>query len=176
MRINLYGGPGSGKSTMAAWLFSQAKRHGFSVEHVGEYVKSWATANRKVHEFDQVYLFGKQTQYEYRWLNNGVKNIITDSPTLLGPIYTEHYFGEELADPLYTLCELYDVAHPEINIFLERNDKPYDPNGRYQTEEQAKAVDMLIRDKLAEYGKLVHYVDWNDEKLLLDIILSSLDK
>ena len=43
MRINLLAGPGAGKSTMAAWLFSELKRRNISVEHVGEYVKGTLT-------------------------------------------------------------------------------------------------------------------------------------
>ena len=83
MRINLLAGPGSGKSTTAAWLFSELKIRHISVELITEYVKSWATQKRQVTTFDQVYLFGKQMQYEYRFLNNGIKNVVTDSPLIL---------------------------------------------------------------------------------------------
>ena len=57
MRISLFGGPGSGKSTTAARLFSELKERHYSVEHVSEYVKSWTYMNRKPKGFDQVYIF-----------------------------------------------------------------------------------------------------------------------
>ncbi len=39
MRINLFAGPGAGKSTTATWLFSQLKIAGISIELTSEYVK-----------------------------------------------------------------------------------------------------------------------------------------
>lgn len=79
MRICFIGGPCSGKSKTAAWIFSELKERKISVEHVTEYVKSWTYIRRNVKEFDQIYIFAKQQQMEYKFLSNGVKNIITDS-------------------------------------------------------------------------------------------------
>lgn len=143
-RINLFGGPGAGKSTTAAWLFAQLKDRQISVELVNEYVKSWAYQNRSVHKFDQTYLFAKQQHYEYRCLNNGVEVIITDSPTALSTIYALKYVNVETAKALQALNELYTQDFPCLNIFLERGDKPYVPHGRYQTHEEAKELDETI--------------------------------
>lgn len=140
MRINLFGGPGSGKSTTAARLFSDLKTQGKSIEHVGEYVKSWAYQQRKVGKFDQIYVFGKQLQYEYRFLNAGVKNIVTDSPLLLSTVYAP----VGLRGPIKSLLNQYEKDFPSINVFIDRNGKKYDPAGRYQTEEQAKELDHKI--------------------------------
>lgn len=62
MRINLYAGPGAGKSTTAAMQFAKLKIAGHSIELVSEYVKAWAIAKRQVVGFDQIYLMGKQLQ------------------------------------------------------------------------------------------------------------------
>jgi pantothenate kinase len=40
--INVYGGPGAGKSTSAAYLYYLLKVAGKNVELVREYVKDWA--------------------------------------------------------------------------------------------------------------------------------------
>jgi len=40
MRINFLAGPGAGKSTTTAWIFSELKLRQVSVELVTEYVKS----------------------------------------------------------------------------------------------------------------------------------------
>jgi len=53
--INLWGGPGTGKSTSAAHLFGMAKIAGVNAELVQEYVKSWAWEGRTIHSFDQLY-------------------------------------------------------------------------------------------------------------------------
>ena len=120
MRICFIGGPCSGKSKTAARVFSELKELNISVEHVTEYVKSWTYIRRDVKEFDQIYIFAKQQQMEYKFLNNGVKNIITDSPTLLSVFYSNMYISKEMADSIWKLCEMYDSKFPTFNIFLER--------------------------------------------------------
>ena len=37
--VNLFGGPGCGKSTTAAWLFNQLKERGINCEYVTEFPK-----------------------------------------------------------------------------------------------------------------------------------------
>jgi deoxyadenosine/deoxycytidine kinase len=131
MRINLLAGPGSGKSTTAAWLFSELKIRHVSVELITEYVKSWATQKRQVTTFDQVYLFGKQMQYEYRFLNNGIKNVVTDSPLILSAVYADYYYPEmKLGQHLLQIMHKYESQYPSLNIYLERRDKLYNQEGR----------------------------------------------
>lgn len=148
MRISFFGGPGSGKSTTSARIFAELKDRQASVELVSEYVKAWAYQNRVPNGFDQVYLFAKQQQYEYRMLSNGVKNIITDSPAFLSVYYANKYMSQSLGLAIRELCRLYDNECPVYNIFLERKDKPYDPKGRFQTQEQAAQMDGEIWEEL----------------------------
>jgi len=42
LRINFFGGPGVGKSTLAAQLFGWLKAENFDAELVQEFVKTWA--------------------------------------------------------------------------------------------------------------------------------------
>lgn len=176
MRINLFGGPGSGKSTTAARVFAQLKERLVSVELILEYVKSWAHAKRPVKRFDQVYLFGKQQQYEYRCLASGVKNIITDSPCWLSVFYSKVYGFPPLGDAIETLCKLYDAEHPCTNIFLRRGDKPYVQEGRYQTAEEARKLDdtmlLLLRD---QYGANVIEFDYMDRESVLAAVIKAVD-
>ena len=168
-------GPGSGKSTTAAWLFSELKSRNYSVELVTEYVKSWATQKRHVSQFDQVYLFGKQMQYEYRFLNSGIKNIVTDSPVLLSCIYSDVYYPElGLGEKMMPILKEYERLYPSVNIYLERNDKVYHQEGRYQTYEQAKEVDNIVKKFINNNLDTVHYVDYNDRCKILDIVTKRL--
>jgi hypothetical protein len=172
MRINLLAGPGSGKSTTAAWLFSELKIRHISVELITEYVKSWATQKRQVTTFDQVYLFGKQMQYEYRFLNNGIKNVVTDSPLILSCVYADYYYPEmKLGQHLLEIMHKYESQYPSLNIYLERKDKPYNQEGRYQTYEEAKRVDELVKEAIHKYLPNVHYVDYNDRNGILCLAL-----
>jgi len=174
MRINFLAGPGAGKSTTAAWLFSELKYKQVSVELVTEYVKSWATQKRNVNSFDQIYLFGKQMQYEFRFLGSGVKNIVTDSPLVLSAVYADYYYPElNLGQPLLQLMKSYEKSHPSVNIFLRRNDKKYIQEGRYQTYEQAKHVDQLVQQYVTEHLTNVHFVDYNNRESILNIALDN---
>ena len=150
MRINFFGGPGSGKSTTSAMLFSEMKRRGHSIELVSEYVKSWAIAKRKVSEFDQLYLMGKQLHYEFRFISNGIENIVTDSPVLLSACYTKLYYPNlsKVADHMEEIILEYERLNPALNIFLTRGNKEYQTEGRYQSKDEAIAMDVYIRQTL----------------------------
>ena len=178
MRINLYGGPCAGKSTTAAWLFSELKGLHYSVELVGEYVKNWAYQNRRVNYFDQIYLFGKQMQYEYGFLSHGVDHIVTDSPVFLSYCYSKKYLSSKVAHPLKELAAHYDEEHPCVNIFLDRSGKPYKQEGRYQTEEEAKALDEFIwQELLSHYGSdKVNIFHYQDRRGILDKVINKLQE
>src|SRR4051812_30110643 len=92
--INLWGGPGSGKSTTAAGVFSAMKMAGVSCELVTEYVKQWAWRGDKIGDFDDVYLTAKQLRRE-SCLYGKVEYIITDSPISLGALYERLYHPEQ---------------------------------------------------------------------------------
>jgi hypothetical protein len=62
--INLYGGPGTGKSTSAAFLYYLLKNDNVNAELVREYVKDWAWEKRSINTYDQLYLLGKQIRKE----------------------------------------------------------------------------------------------------------------
>ena len=168
MRVNLLGGPCAGKSTTAAWLFSQLKLALVSVELINEYVKSWAYEGRKIHTYDQVYLIGKQMQYEYRFLKNGCKNIVTDSPVCLSVVYAE----PKLKPALRKLTDVYEMEFPSVNIFLQRGNKTFVQEGRYHNLEQAKMIDDLILEQIPG----LHCFDYQDRDAILKFVLSKIDK
>lgn len=177
MRINLYAGPGAGKSTTSSWLFAELKKRGYSVELVSEYVKSWAIAKRDIIGFDQVYLMGKQLQYEYRFLAHGIKNIVTDSPVLLSACYTRSYFADlKIADHMEAIIAEYESRHPSLNIFLNRDGKEYRTEGRWQNSDEAKKMDEIILATLERNN--VEYVPFSffDTDGILDYTISQLPK
>lgn len=179
MRINFLGGPGSGKSSTAAWLFSELKRDNISVELVSEFCKTWAIEGRKFEKYDQIYFFGQQMQAEYRNLKNGIKNTITDSPILLAAIYTNHYYGAKISKPLFELSREFDREYQCINIFLDRGDKKYVSEGRYENHEQALKMDLEIKSKsIYEYedGKQLFFADYANREKIKELVYRYIGK
>jgi nicotinamide riboside kinase len=141
--INLYGGPGCGKSTLAAELFAVLKQGGASVELVREYVKDWAWRGTAIGRWDQPYLIAKQLRAESA-LYGKVEFIITDSPILLATVFEaryrpDSYIGRELAWQIRTEQEVSGTLH-NIDLMVRRS-HPYEAAGRYETEAASIEID-----------------------------------
>ncbi len=145
--INLYGAPGAGKSTGAAYLFSQLKLSGINVELVTEFAKDKVWEENKAVFENQVYLFGKQ-YFRMSRVDGKVDVVVTDSPLLLSSYYNkdEVVLGEEF-DALVTKVA---KSYNSINIFINRV-KPYNPKGRFQTEEESDLVCLELKNFLKEH-------------------------
>jgi len=153
--INLFAGPGAGKSTTAAGLFSLMKLEGFNVELVTEFAKDivYEECSSKLH--NQLYIFAKQQHRLWRIMNyysNKGENvfIITDSPLLLTLIYADDITPEFEA----VILKEFKRFNP-INILLKRV-KKFNPLGRLQTEKEAKSIDARIKALLNKYNLPYH--------------------
>ena len=138
MVVNLFAGPGAGKSTGAAFLFAYLKLLKVNVELVTEFAKELAWEGDK--EFmanNQVYITGQQIRRMNRLIGK-VDVIITDSPIELGYFYTEDPILRELC---YSEGRKWERR---LNFYIERV-KPYNPSGRNQTLEESKHIDDMIK-------------------------------
>jgi len=155
--INLFGGPGTGKSTRAAQIFQQLKDLGVNAELVREYAKEWAWAGRKITADDQDYIGAKQRRRESS-LYGKVDVIVTDSPVILSPFYLQYYYDDDSLTQFTLNClkraEAKGVIHH--NLYLKRM-KPYMAKGRYENEEQALAIDVSLRTWMQN-----HHVPFTD--------------
>jgi hypothetical protein len=150
--VNLYAGPGAGKSTTAADTFAKLKRLGINCELITEFAKDKVWEGHEKVFTDQLYLLGKQHWKQYR-LEGEVDVAITDSPLILSLVYNRLYAKLEHMDPL--VLEVYGRFN-NLNYFLTRS-KAYNPKGRNQTEEEAKGIDGITRGVLDEFG--IPYTD-----------------
>jgi deoxyadenosine/deoxycytidine kinase len=153
--INIFGGPGAGKSTNAARLFSEMKVAGYDVELVTEVAKDFVWEERYKTIEIQPYITMKQYRNLYR-MKNKVEYVVTDAPLLLGILYARKY-NADLPKSFYDL--VYDLQNqflsPSINIMLTR-EHAYDVIGRNQTKEQAEELDKSMIEILDEYS-----IDYN---------------
>jgi hypothetical protein len=161
--INMLGGSGVGKSTTAAGLYHEMKSNGYSVELVREYVKQWAWDGKKVGQYDQIYIFGKQARSEYM-LYGKVDYIVTDSPILLAPVYEKYYHDDSMTET--AAIKFLDKAKrngvKHFNFVLDRK-KNFEAKGRYETEEQAKEVDRKVLEFLNENNVDYQYLECEEK-------------
>lgn len=141
--VNLFGGPGSGKSTGAALVFSNLKMNGINCELVTEYAKDKTWEHNMQALSNQAYVFGKQF-YRISRCEDQVDVIITDSPILLSTIYNhDPRLGETFNQMVLDVFNSYD----NLNYLLLRT-KPYNPVGRNQTEAESDAIREEIEKML----------------------------
>lgn len=137
--INMFGGPCTGKSTLAAGLFHYMKCQGCDVELVTEYAKDMVYEQRTNIMEDQVYIHAKQYRRISR-LRDKVEYVITDSPILLAAAYAiEGYYSALEPLVIQTFC-----SFDNVNFLIRRPNEEYKQDGRIQNELQAIEKDELI--------------------------------
>lgn len=153
--INLFAGPGAGKSTTAAGVFYKLKSAGVDCEYIQEFAKDMTWEERHLALNNQPYIFGKQYHRMCR-VGDKVDVIVTDSPLLLSL-----YYNRGALKSLDALVRECSHRFFSLDFFIERM-KKYNPNGRNQTEEQAKAIDADLKHMLLREGRHVTTVPGND--------------
>ncbi len=144
--INLWAGPGAGKSTIAAQLFAELKWKNCNCELVREWIKEkvWQGNNHSLS--NQLYVFAKQQNGMFL-LKDKVDYVITDSPLPLSIMYnSDKDEGGFFAKLVSREFSRYD----NLNYFIKRQ-KPYNPLGRYQTADEAQELDLKIKELLEKY-------------------------
>jgi len=140
--INLFGGPGCGKSTAAAGLFHIMKSKHMSVELVNEFAKEIVWENNLDALKDQLYIFANQNR-KLKRLEDKVEYAITDSPLLLTLIYMPEDYPKSFRQFVVDI----DHCYNNKNFFINRV-KSYIESGRVETEKQALAIDRRIEGSL----------------------------
>lgn len=155
--VNLYAGPGAGKSTNAAGLFHRLKQAGVNAELVTEVAKDVVWEGAEVRLACQPWLFGEQLLRIERLMGK-VEVIVTDSPLMLQPYYGWKY-APQYGPHFYNACV--GIARDNFNtldIFIERT-KPYNPAGRIGDEASARQADIEIKEFVSDYVTLHSVLD-----------------
>ena len=169
MLFNCCGSPGSGKSTIAAYLYYRLKKEGFRTELVGE-------AAREDHIYkgfpdrapsplldNQILLAGQQYERILRLKRHNFEVVVSDSPLIQGGLYCQgHVYYENLMKTIRDVEPEFDT----YNVFIHPRPGNYDPESRTQrTEADARALDTTVRDLI---GNFWLEINWDQESLLGD--------
>lgn len=143
--INLYAGPGAGKSTLAAGVFHELKMLGYNAELVPEFAKDLVWEGRHATLSNQVYVNARQFHMIKRLASdNGPEFIVTDSPVLLGIAY-----GPDLPfyHDLVKWCHK-QVSTPELDFLVMRDASKFQQEGRVHDLDQSRTLDTTIQRTL----------------------------
>lgn len=143
--VNFFGGPGAGKSTVSAYIFSILKMRGISVEWIQEFAKDKFFEDCPTAFNNQAYIFGQQS-YRISRCADKVDVIITDAPLLTSCVYSSG-LPDSFNDAVYDIFNMYDNVNYYINRTVE-----YNHQGRFQTEEEAEEVNESTKNVLKKYG------------------------
>lgn len=164
MKINLYGGPGIGKSTVAGLVFSELKIRGYNAEIVHEYAKELVyegTDLRKVDSFFQDRIFIEQLRRELLFFSK-VDILITDSPLMLNAYYN----GGKKALSLVEMTQ----TDADLNFYLTRTNEHFEGKGRSHNEKESLAIDKKMLDFLKQQNIDLINVDGDSRAKALRIV------
>jgi hypothetical protein len=177
--VNLFGGPGSGKSTIASGIFYELKKQGISVEMPYEFPKEvyWEENHSQIS--DQLFILANQHRGIVRSYGK-VDFIIVDSPILLSSVYRNSYttdypsnlYDDHFDEFILNLFNKYD----NYNFFLNRT-PDYEKTGRFQTEDMSNLIDSKIL-KILQNHEINHTIlNVNDltVKIIVKKILEKFD-
>lgn len=150
--INLFCGPGGGKSSIASGLLYELKKKHITCDAPYEFPKLLAWDENYSAIKDQLYVIANQHRGIVKsW--GKVDYIIMDSPILLSLTY--RLFYDNLEYPSYLYGESFDKMilnihsnYDNINIFLERNIGIHNEKERFHNLEKSIELDHVIKKTL----------------------------
>lgn len=167
--INIWGEPGSGKSTVAAGLFFLMKINKYKVELVTEYAKELIWEKHLTLFNHQMSLFSEQHRRLARLKDHGIDFAITDSPLPLSAFYNQNKHLLQL-DPL-----IFEAYHEFNNLnFLLNRVHSFEKIGRRHDEKQSVKLAKDLRAFLHEHQ--LHYQELEAHPKTPEILLQEIKK
>lgn len=173
--VNLYGAPGSGKSTGASYIFSKLKMKGINAELITEFAKDkvWEESIKPLQ--NQIYVFGQQ-YFRTSRLDGKVDVAITDSPLLLSIIYNQNkeQFGNEFDSLVFKVA----LSYKDRMDYLIKRTKPYKVSGRLESEKESddkfNQIKALLDNSKIQYSQING--DQQGYDAIVDNVINKLNK
>lgn len=154
--VNLFAGPGAGKSTVAAGVFYELKMSGVNAELVPEFAKTLVWEDRKNTLANQIYVSAKQFEMITR-LQGKADVIVCDSPVFLGTCYVPDDYPVEWEDTLFWMHQ--QTSTEGLNFFLRRDMNSFQEKGRVHNFLQSLEKDEEIMNSLGHRCVFFEEVD-----------------
>ena len=168
--INLYAGPGAGKTTAALQICLELKKLGVNAEYVSEFAKDLIYDGKEEMLKDQKFVTDGQYERLNR-LRGKVDVIVTDSPLLLGQVYGKKSIDKDYKDEIRKRYDSFD----NYNAFIVRG-KNFTQKGRVHNLEESKQLDADVLQMLSD-NKIFHgYYKQDNLSVAVENIEKWLDK
>lgn len=171
--INIIGGPGVGKTTVASRLFAELKKENYDVENVSEFAKELVWEGRNEAFKDRLYMHGVQN-HRLAMMNGKLDYIVTDSPLILTSVYNDFHLKDEQSKSYNDMIHLVTKETWNLynnKVYYIKRSSDYLTVGRRESEEQALKIDEAVikymEDNNIEYKVLD--VDNAEQEILKDL-------
>lgn len=165
--VNLFAGPGAGKTVMAMSLVVELKKQGIHAEYVSEVAKGcvYRLDNYRLPKedakaaadlisgrfYDQVELLQEQKyQLDIFAGSTQVDVVITDSPLVLSAAYLK---DDDMRPVFEDMVKDEALKYHNINYFIHRNTTEFEAEGRIHTLAQSVEKDKEVKDLLNRLGQ-----------------------
>lgn len=155
--VNLFAGPGAGKTTCAWEIASELKKRGIEAEYVSEYAKEFVWDGRTDvldGSLEHQQMLFKEQSHRINRLLGKVDVVVTDSPTVLGLLYLKEPNSDFEAEVLRDFH-----GHKNFNLFIQRG-QVFQQAGRIHNAAESVAIDkgvqVLLQSHNIYYGTYYH--------------------
>ncbi|MNR71609.1 hypothetical protein D3C71_22400 [compost metagenome] len=152
--VNLFAGPGTGKSTTGQILAGLLSIGGYRVELVPEFAKFATFANNQAALSDQIYMFGKQENRLHVLKSQGFDFVIMDGPLPIALLYTPQDYYRHYEPLVMEVFKSYD----NFNVMLRANPAlAYQQHGRTQSQPESALLSLKLEELLQGHGIPLEY-------------------
>ena len=172
--VNIYGGPGAGKSTTALQLVAELKKLGYHADYVSEVAKELVYAKDFEHldgtlKNQSKILFEQKRRLDI--MLDNVDVVVTDSPLLLNTVYLKEN-APEYIESVFSQYENYN----NYNVVVERDlSVKFEQEGRIHNLEESIKKDGEINTLLDSHDIDYQRFDRNNIAGILDGIISKIN-